>query len=166
VADKNNFAPRFGVVWVPTADRKTTIRGSVGYYYDQNHWNFTDIYLNETLLALRRISLNANSPSANPFWTPSNTAVGIAAMRLFLAQRFPAYPDLSGIAFQQETILGVQPDYKIPYSLNTAIGVTHQLGRVTMRADYVHTHTYDASTGPDTNWLITPDGQYVRKDLR
>ena len=35
-----------------------------------------------------------------------------------------------------------------------------------MRADYVHTHTYDASTGPDTNWLITPDGQYVRKDPR
>jgi hypothetical protein len=35
--------------------------GSVGYYYDQNHWNFTDIYINETLLALRRVSLNANS---------------------------------------------------------------------------------------------------------
>jgi len=166
VADKNNFSPRIGVVWVPTADRNTTIRGSVGYYYDQNHWNFTDIYLNETLLALRRISLNANTQSANPFWTPSNTAVGIALMRAFLAQRFPAYPDLSGIAFQQETILGVQPDYRIPYSLNTAVGATHRIGRVTMRADYVHTHTYDASTGPDTNWTINAAGQYVRKDPR
>jgi hypothetical protein len=122
--------------------------------------------LNETLLALRRISLNANNQGQNPFWTPSNTQTGINAMRLFLAQRFPAYPDLSGIAFQQETILGVQPDYKIPYSLSTAVGATHRIGRVTMRADYVHTHTYDASTGPDTNWLINSSGQYVRKDSR
>jgi outer membrane receptor protein involved in Fe transport len=167
VADKNNFAPRFGVVWVPTSDRKTTIRGSVGYYYDQNHWNFTDIYLNETLLALRRISLNANSAAANPFWTPANTAVGIAAMRAFLARNFPAYPDLNGLPFQQETILGMQPDYKIPYSVNTAVGVTRQVGRaLNLRLDYVHTHTYDASTGPDINWAITNEGAYVRKDPR
>ena len=33
-----------------------TLRASFGLYYDQNHWNFTDIYLNETLLALRRIT--------------------------------------------------------------------------------------------------------------
>ncbi len=167
IADKNNFAPRFGVVWVPTADHRTTIRGSVGVYHDQNHWNFTDIYINETLLALRRVSLNANSASANPFWTPANTAIGIAAMRAFLATNFPAYPDLTGLPFQQETILGMQPDYRIPYSVNSAVGVTHQVGHVlTFRADYVHTHTYDASTGPDTNWTITDDGQYVRKDPR
>ena len=29
VADKNNFAPRLGVVWVPTADRKTTLAGQL-----------------------------------------------------------------------------------------------------------------------------------------
>jgi outer membrane receptor protein involved in Fe transport len=167
VADKNNFAPRLGVVWVPTSDRKTTIRGSVGYYYDQNHWNFTDIYINETLLALRRISLNANSASANPFWTPANTAIGIAAMRAFLAKNFPAYPDLTQLPFQQETILGMQPDYKIPYSVNVAVGMTRQFGHaLNVRADYVHTHTYDASTGPDVNWAIAANGDYVRPDTR
>ena len=66
VADKNNVAPRLGVVWVPTEDRKTTLRSSFGFYYDQNHWNFTDIYLNETLLALRRVTLNANTQAGNP----------------------------------------------------------------------------------------------------
>jgi outer membrane receptor protein involved in Fe transport len=166
VADKNNFAPRIGAVWVPTADRKTTIRGSVGMYYDQNHWNFTDIYINETLLALRRISLNANNQAGNPFWTPGNTAVGIAAMRAFLAKNFPAYPDLTQLPFPVETILGMEPDYKIPYSVNSSVGVTRQFGNsLTARADYVHTHTYDASTGPDTNWAIV-DGQYVRPDTR
>ena len=72
---------------------KMTSRASFGLYYDQNHWNFTDIYLNETLLALRRINLNANSQANNPFWTPANTAIGIAQMRAFLAAN---YPGLSG----------------------------------------------------------------------
>ena len=71
VSDKNNIAPRLGVVWVPTASRHDDrARAAFGLYYDQNHWNFTDIYLNETLLALRRINLNANSQANNPFWTP------------------------------------------------------------------------------------------------
>jgi len=167
VADKNNFSPRIGVVWVPTEDRKTTLRSSFGFYYDQNHWNFTDIYLNETLLALRRISLNANSQGSNPFWTPGNTAVGIAAMRQFLATNFPAYPDFTALPFQQETILGVQPDYKIPYSANFAAGVTHDFGNaLTARADFVHTRTYDASIGPDTNWVKNADGTYSRRDPR
>ncbi|HWF83917.1 MAG TPA: hypothetical protein VG222_03690, partial [Vicinamibacterales bacterium] len=167
VADKNNVSPRLGVVWVPTDDRKTTLRSSFGFYYDQNHWNFTDIYLNETLLALRRISLNANSQGSNPFWTPANTAVGIAAMRAFLAQNCPAYPNFSALPFQQETILGMQPNYKIPYSANFAVGGTHEFGnRLSARADYVHTRTYDASIGPDTNWVQNADGTYARKDPR
>jgi hypothetical protein len=167
VADKNNLSPRLGLVWVPTEDRKTTLRGSFGFYYDQNHWNFTDIYLNETLLALRRLSLNANSQGSNPFWTPANTSVGIAAMRAFLAQNFPAYPNFNNLPFQQETILGMQPAYKIPYSANIAAGVTHDFGqRVSARADYVHTRTYDANIGPDTNWTRNADGTFSRRDPR
>jgi outer membrane receptor protein involved in Fe transport len=167
VADKNNLAPRLGVVWVPTDDRKTTIRAAFGLYYDQNHWNFTDIYLNETLLALRRITLNANSQANNPFWTPGNTAEGIARMRAFLAANFPGYPDLGGLPFPQETILGVAPEYKIPYSANTTVGVTRELGTaLSVRADYVHTRTHDPSIGPDTNWVQNPDGTFSRRDRR
>jgi hypothetical protein len=167
VADKNNFAPRLGVVWVPTADRKTTLRASGGVYYDQNHWNITDIYINETLLAKRRINLNANSAANNPFWTPGNTAVGIAQMRAFLAEKFPAYPDLSALPFPLEAILAVEPHYKIPYSVNFAVGMTRQISNtLTARADYVRTRTYDSMRGPDTNWAVTSDGRYVRKDAR
>jgi outer membrane receptor protein involved in Fe transport len=166
-ADKNNISPRLGIVWVPSADRRTTLRSSFGFYYDQNHWNFTDIYLNETLLALRRVTLNANTQGGNPFWTPANTAIGIAQMRAFLARSFPAYPDLSGLPFPQETILGVQPEYKIPYSANFAAGITHDFGqRLTARADYVRTRTYDANIGPDTNWTQNGDGTFRRRDPR
>jgi outer membrane receptor protein involved in Fe transport len=169
-ADANNFSPRIGVVWAPTKDEKTTIRSSLGYYYDQNHWNFTDIYLNETLLALRRVALNSNTQAGNPFWTPANTAVGIATMRAFLAQNFPGYPNLDAMPFPQETILGMQPNYKIPYSANLAVGVTHEFGNhFSVRGDYVHTRTYDANTGPDSNWTCNPcgpNGVYARKDPR
>jgi hypothetical protein len=166
VADKNNISPRLGVVWAPTADRKTTLRGSFGFYYDQNHWNLTDIYLNETLLAIRRVSLNANTQANNPFWTPANTAIGIAQMRAFLAKGFPAYPDLNALPFPGDTILGVQPDYKIPYSKNLAVGVTRELGPFSARLDYVNTRTNDASIGPDTNWKQNADGTYSRLDPR
>jgi len=166
VADKNNFSPRVGVVWAPTADRKTTVRASFGFYYDQNHWNLTDIYLNETLLAIRRVALNANTQANNPFWTPANTAIGIAQMRAFLARSFPAYPDLNALPFPGETILGVQPNYKIPFSKNYAAGVTRELGPFSARLDFVHTQTDDASIGPDTNWVQSANGTYVRRDAR
>jgi outer membrane receptor protein involved in Fe transport len=167
VADKNNVSPRVGAVWVPTADRKTTLRSSFGFYYDQNHWNFTDIYLNETLLALRRVSLNANTQGGNPFWTPANTAVGIAQMRAFLARSYPGYPDLGALPFPQEAILGIQPNYKIPYSANFAVGGTREIGsRVSVRADYVHSRTYDANIGPDTNWVQNANGTFSRRDPR
>src|SRR6185503_13962958 len=65
------------------------------------------------------------------------------------------------------TILGVQPDYKIPYSANFAVGMTHDFGqRLTARADYVHTRTYDANIGPDTNWRQNGDGTFTRRDPR
>jgi hypothetical protein len=166
-SDKNNIAPRLGVVWVPTDDRRTTVRAAFGLYYDQNHWNFTDIYINETLLALRRVNLNANSQANNPFWTPGNTAAGIATMRAFLASNYPGYPDLSGLPFPQESILGVAPDYKIPYSVNTSLGATRQIGNaLNISADYVHTETQDPSIGPDTNWVQNANGTFSRRDPR
>ena len=144
-----------------------TLRASFGLYYDQNHWNFTDIYLNETLLALRRVNLNANTQANNPFWTPANTAVGIAQMRAFLARNYPGYPDLSGLPFPGETILGVAPDYKIPYAVNSRSASRETSGAgCRCRADYVHTRTHDPSIGPDTNWIQNADGTFARRDPR
>ena len=42
-----------GFVWAPTDDRKLAIRGSAGIFYDQNHFNYNDVYVNQTLLADR-----------------------------------------------------------------------------------------------------------------
>src|SRR5947207_9019952 len=76
-------------------------------------------------------------------------------------------PDLVALPFPHEYILGIQPNYRIPYSTNFAVGITHEFGSVlSARADYVHTRTYDASIGPDTNWVPNGDGTYSRRDAR
>jgi hypothetical protein len=60
----------------------------------------------------------------------------------------------------------VQPNYKIPFSKNIAVGVTREFGSFSARADYVNTRTNDASIGPDTNWKQNGDGTYSRLDPR
>ena len=76
--DLNNVAPRLGFVWVPTDDRKLAIRGSAGIFFDQNHFNYNDVYVNQTLLANRRVNFNCNSTTDNPLY---NAAEGRRAAR-------------------------------------------------------------------------------------
>ena len=163
--DANNLAPRLGFVWTPTAAKTTAIRGSFGLFYDQNHFNYTDIYLNETLLSERRFTLSANDPGTNPFWNPADPAGSRAAARAFLVQSFPAYPDLSLVRSPTETVLAVAPDFKIPYSAQSSVGVTHDYGRLSLQADLAYSRTYDAASSPDVNWALV-DGRYVRADPR
>ena len=165
--DTNNVSPRLGFVWVPTADRRTTIRGSYGLFYDQNHFNWTDIYVNETLLSTRRVSFSASTPADNPFYNAANAAASAAQLRLFLAGAFPAYPDLSIAPYGTEQILGIAPNFKIPYSGTFSVGFTHDFTRtINVRADYVNTRAYDSAVSIDTNWTQTSDGRYVRADPR
>ncbi|MEI6668293.1 MAG: TonB-dependent receptor [Acidobacteriota bacterium] len=165
--DTNNFSPRLGIVWVPTESRRTTIRGSFGRFYDQNHFNWTDIYMNETLLSLRRVSFSASTPADNPFYDAANPAASAAQLKLFLARAYPAYPDLSAAPYGTEQILGMAPDFKIPYSQTFAVGFTHEVARtISVRADYVNTRAYDSAVSVDTNWTKTSDGRYVRADPR
>lgn len=165
--DTNNVSPRLGFVWVPSASRRTTIRGSYGLFYDQNHFNWTDIFVNETLLSTRRVSFSASTPADNPFYNPADPAGSADRLRRFLALAFPAYPDLAIAPYGTEQILAIAPDFKIPYSETVSFGFTHQISRVlNVRADYVHTRALDAAVSVDTNWTQAADGRYVRADPR
>lgn len=158
--DVNNIAPRVGFVWLPTADRQWTIRGSAGVFYDQNHFNYNDVYTNQTLLANRRVSFNANSSTANPFW-PDRTA-----MRAFLARNFPLFPDLSSLARIPELVVALAPDFRIPYTIQATAGFSRQFGsRLSVQADYVHSRGDDAVIGRDINVTLV-NGQYVAADPR
>ncbi len=158
--DVNNVAPRVGFVWLPTADRLWTIRGSAGIFYDQNHFNYNDVYVNQTLLADTRVSFNANSSTANPFW-PDRTA-----MRAFLAKNFPLFPTLRSLGRIPQLVVFLAPDFRIPYTIQATVGLSRQFGsRVSVQADYVHSRGDDAVIGRDINVALV-NGQYVAANPR
>lgn len=158
--DVNNLAPRAGFVWLPTADRLWRIRGSAGIFYDQNHFNYNDVYVNQTLLADTRVSFNANTATANPFWPDRN------AMRAFLARNFPLFPNLTSLGVIPQLIVALAPDFRIPYTIQGTVGFSRQIGsRMSVQADYVHSRGKDAIIGRDIN-VVLVNGQYVGANPR
>jgi hypothetical protein len=126
--DANNLAPRAGFAWVPTESHRTVVRGSAGIFYDQNHFNYNDVYLNQTLLAERRVDFNANSSTANPFCTGGVvTADCRAQLRDFLARSYPAFPPIDRGPLVAEFFNGMSDDFRIPWTASFTGGVSHQL---------------------------------------
>ena len=164
--DLKDITPRAGFVWTPTADRRTSIHGAFGMFYTQNHYNYSDIYENETLFAIRRLSFNAFSPTANPFWNASDPAGSAAKLRAFLAQNYPGPPDLSLAATAKNLILGIDHNFRNPYTAQISIGVAHDFAYgLHVQADYVRTQGHGILVEEDTN-LAQVDGKYVEMDPR
>jgi outer membrane receptor protein involved in Fe transport len=164
--DYNNFAPRLGFVWTPTADHKTTIRGSGGLFYDQNHNNFNAIYMVNTLLSDGFIVFDANDPFANPFFDPADEAGSAARLRAFLAANYPFFPDLSLAPVSKEAIDRVDPNLKIPYTAQISAGLSREIGtRMTVDVDYVHSRGEDAPVGVNDNVALV-NGNFVARDDR
>jgi len=165
-SDPNNIQPRLGVVWTPTADRRTTIRGSAGVFYDQNHFNYNDTYINQTLLTVNRVTLRDNDPTSNPFWNAADPTGSATRLRAYLGQYFPRFPDLSVLGTVQQTATGMAPDFHVPYTIAASSGVTHQFGnRIAVQSDYVYTRGYDVIVQRNIN-LAQVNGQFVTIDPR
>jgi len=164
--DLNNVAPRLGFVWVPAADRRTTVRGSAGLFYDQNHFNYNDIYLNQTLLAEARYVLNASDSTTNPFFNPADPAGSRTRLRAFLAQNFPNFPNFSQVGRLPQGINGLDPGFRIPYTIQLSGGLTHSIGsRIYLQADYVYARGKDQMIQRNINVQLV-NGSFVTKDPR
>jgi outer membrane receptor protein involved in Fe transport len=164
--DLDNVAPRLGFVWVPTASRRTTIRGSGGIFYDQSHFNYNDVYINQTLLAVRRYSFNSNDSTTNPFFNPADPAGSALRLRAFLAQNFPDWPDFSQLGPGGQFVNGMAKDFRIPYTVQLTGGVTHEFpSRVYVQADYVRSRGEDAVLSRNVN-VQSVNGRFVTIDPR
>jgi outer membrane receptor protein involved in Fe transport len=164
--DLNNVAPRLGAVWLPTSDRRTTIRGSAGIFYDQSHFNYNDVYINQTLLAVRRYSFNSNDSTANPFFNPADPAGSALKLRAFLAQNFPNWPDFSQLGPGGQFVNGMAPDFRIPYTIQFTGGFTRDFrSHVFVQADYVGSRGKDAVISRNVNVQLA-GAQFVTIDPR
>ena len=164
--DYNNLAPRVGVVWTPARDRRTTIRGSGGIFYDQNHNNFNAIYIVNTLLSDGFTQFDANNPLANPFYNPADPAGSAAALRAFLARNYPFFPDLSLAPAVPEVVDRLDPNLKVSFTAQYSGGLSHNFGRgLTVDVDYVHADGKDMPVFVDDN-ITFENGVYSPKDQR
>jgi hypothetical protein len=165
-ADLNNIAPRIGVNWSPFASGNTIFRGNFGLYYDQNHYNYNDTYINQTLLANRRYSFNVNNSTLNPFCAKNPTGCK-AQLGAYLASNFPNPPDFNVIGAGQAVVSGMDPNFRIPYTVQWSAGASHSFGtHITAQADFVHSHGVGAIVQRNVNVTQNSSGAWVTIDPR
>ena len=138
--DYDNVSPRIGVNWTPTEDKRTTVRGAFGFFYDQNHGNFNAIYIVNTLLSEGFYVINCNDPVQNPFWNDTDNAAGRTVCRSFLANAHPYFPDISQLSATTVGLDRLDVDLQVPRTIQYTGGVAHEfpMGLV-VSADFVHT---------------------------
>jgi len=153
IGDHNDWAPRFSFAWAPGAkgntQAKTVIRGGYGWFYDR----FAE---GNILQAARNNGINQQKyVIKNPGFT----------------QNAPSAAQLALSSTASPTIYQMAPGLKASVSMQAALGVEHQFGKVaTLSATYINSRgvhqflsnninaylpgTYDAATGTG----IRPNG--------
>ncbi len=109
--DKNNFAPRLGVVWDPMGKGRTTVRAAWGIFYDALAGQ-GDFFQNGVLAPPFTPLVELNSPpAALTLANPLSAVTGGPT-------RFPA----------ALTIIGWGEDFQTPYAYHFNATVQHQIG--------------------------------------
>lgn len=109
--DKNNLAPRVGVVWAPGGSTRQAIHGGAGLYYDQ-------------------VILNV---LGNVRFTPPK----VISTTIFN----PSFPDpTSGLStMPPPAIQSIDPDLETPYNFNSSIGYRRELApNLSLDVSYVY----------------------------
>ena len=164
--DRKDFSPRLGAVWAPTADRRTTIRAGAGIFYDQMHYNYTDIVTNGTYLNRGRYQFNSNNPSQNPFYNAADPTGSANQLKAFLASNFPNTPNLSATTLLPQNANGLDPNFRNPYTEQITGGATHQfVNGIYIQGDFVSAHGRNMIVDNQTN-LIAPAGETIAQAVQ
>lgn len=139
--DKNNFAPRVAVAWRPFGV-ETVFRGGFGIYYD--------------IVARNPTSAGVPYNIAEPAFTnPADKPV------LILPQVFPS----TGTGGPSTVSIpgAINPDLKIPYSMQYTLTAEHQRWNTGFRLSYVGTNTRHGVWTYDINQPLPDTRPYIDK---
>lgn len=136
VKDRDSVAPRFGLVWSPFANGKTTIRAGAGLFYN---WFDTDAY--EQILLVDGLHQHD------------------------LVIRNPGFPDpLSGnsISLLPPSRIQGAIDLSLPYIEQFSVGLERQLmGKLLLRANYQHQRGVHLLRGRNINAPLPGAGRPI-----
>jgi hypothetical protein len=140
--DKNNFAPRIGIAWRPFGNNNTVFRGGFGIFYD---------IVPETASS-NSIPYTIDQPAyTNPTTNPN----------VILPLVFPS----SGTGGPSTVTLptAVNPNIKIPYSMQYNFTAERQQGNTSFRISYVGTNTRHGDYNYNINQPLPSTALFINK---
>ena len=156
--DRNNFAPRLGLVWNPDGQNKAVVRGGFGIFYDRTLLGTVDNFLFDTKYAR---SFTAQFPLASADLGPRNgqfpsdctlntgrVDIITPAARACIDAAYPP----GSVSRNTGTITWDDPDRQQPLFYQTSVGYEREILRgVSVSADYVRMNGRDMLFNPNIN---------------
>jgi hypothetical protein len=148
-----HVSPRVGVVWDPTGDGKTSVRGAAGLFYGSisgNEWN--------TMTNFQPWATRLTFTNTNPRTTDTGVPLGASLSNPYNGFVGGAPFPYNGAFANGGGIFGVSQDFKWPHSYQTNVGIERQIGgSLSVGAAYVGTFSRDLPLGRDVNYpVLTP----------
>ena len=141
--DRNNFAPRFGVAWRPFGN-STVFRTGFGIFYD---------IVPETPSS-NTVPFAIDQPS---FTNPTTNPTVILPL---------VYPNTSAGPTSVTLPTAVNPDIKIPYSMQYNFTIEHQRGGNAFRLSYIGTNTRHGDYAYNINQPVPGTGTFISQARR
>ncbi len=146
--DKNNFAPRIGFAYQPTAKGDLVVRGGVGVFYAQTNMNpFLDYRPPSGADGLED---NPAGPAAVSLYTLNNGFTWQSGVQVFPA--VSTCPTGTGCANAPFDVFGVNQNFRTPYTYNYNLQVEKSLSSAAVfQIGYVGSETRKQSVMLDIN---------------
>lgn len=134
--DGNNVAPRLGLVWDPKGDRKTTVHGAYGIYYDN---------LITGIIGITK-GINGRDGVRTLVASVPTTVAAWNAPGRRLPEPATPYPSL---------VISIDPGLETPYAHHLAGGVARELpGQMSLSADVIYVRGFKQPSTLDYNPLV------------